>query len=77
MESDWFQSKVRVRQGDTLSPLLFNIFINGFVEKVKENGLGVKIGYDTMSVLFFVDDMVLVVNNEEELIQVVDKVKQY
>ena len=43
VESDWFESKVGVRQGDTLSPLLFNIFINGIVEKVKESGLGVKI----------------------------------
>jgi len=43
IKSDWFQSKVGVRQGDTLSLLLFNIFINGIVGKVKESGLGIKI----------------------------------
>ena len=76
VESDWFESKVGVRQGDTLSPLLFNIFINGIVENVKESGLGVKIGSETMSVLLFADDMVLV-ENEVELGHLVDKVKQY
>src|SRR3981189_2287406 len=77
VESDWFESKVGVRQGDTLSPLLFNIFINGIMEKVKDSGLGVKIGSETMSVLLFADDMVLVANNEVELGHLVDKVKQY
>ena len=56
-----------MRQGDTLSPLLFNIFINGIVEKVKEGSLGVKTGSEIMSVLLFADDMVSVANNEVEL----------
>ena len=77
VESAWFESKVGVRQGDTLSPLLFNIFINGIVDKVKESGLGVKIGRETLSVLLFADDMVLVGNNEVELGNLVNKVKQY
>ena len=58
-----------MRQGDTLSPLLFNIFINGILEKVKESGLGVRKGGDTMSVLLFADDMFLVANIEGQFLK--------
>ena len=77
VESDWFESKVGVRQGDTLSPLLFNIFINGIVETVKESGCGIKVGSDSMAILLFADDMVLVAKDEEELQHLVEKVKVY
>ena len=77
VESEWFESKVGVWQGDTLSPLLFNIFINGIVDKVKESGVGVKVGEDIVSVLLFADDMVLTANNEEDLGLLVAKVKDF
>ena len=44
---------------------------------MRDTGLGVEIGCETMSVLLFADHMVLVANNEEELGHLVDKVKQY
>ncbi len=31
VESEWFETKVGVRQGNTRLPLLLNIFINGMV----------------------------------------------
>jgi len=77
VESDWFKSKVGVRQGDTLSSLLFNIFINGIVEKVKEGGVDVKIGESVLSVLLFADDMVLLAESELELGVLVAKVKEF
>jgi hypothetical protein len=72
-----FETKVGVRQGDTLSPLLFNIFINGIVEKVKEDGGGGELGELRVTVLLFADDMVLLAESEEELEKMVGKVKEY
>ena len=77
VDSDWFESKVGVRQGDTLSPLLFNIFINGIVEKVKQSSIGVLIGDTLVSELMFADDMVLSAENEPELSVLVAKVKEF
>ena len=64
-----------MRQGDTLSPLLFNIFINGIVEPVKESGRDIKVAMDNMPVLLFADDMVLVANNEDEQQHLVEKLR--
>ena len=57
----------------TLSPLLFNVFINGIVVKVKESG----VGEEAVSVLLFADDMVLPANSEENLGHLVAKVKDF
>jgi len=76
-ESEWFSTRVGVRQGDTLSPLLFNIFINGIVERVKEGDGGVRVGEVDVPILLFADDMVLMAEGELELEQLVGKVKEY
>jgi hypothetical protein len=60
-----------------LSPLLFNIFINGIVQKVKEDGDGGELGDLRIPVLLFADDMVLMADGEEELERMVRKVKKY
>ena len=39
--TDWFGVNYGVRQGDTLSPTLFGIFVNDLVDDVKSLGLGV------------------------------------
>ena len=66
-----------VKQGDTLSPLLFNIFINGIVEMVKRKGLGAKIGEEKVTILLFADDMVLLAESEEDLNELMAEVEAY
>jgi hypothetical protein len=77
VESGWFETKVGVRQGDTLSPLLFNIFINGIVEKVKSTGFGARVGEEKVAILLFADDMVLLAESEEELRKLMKAVEEY
>jgi hypothetical protein len=76
-DSEWFDTRVGVRQGDTLSPLLFNIFINGIVEKVREDEGGVEVGEMVIPILLFADDMVLMAEGENQLEALVRKVKEY
>jgi len=73
VDSEWFETKIGLRQGDTLSPLLFNIFINGLVEKVKSTGAGARLGEEKIAILLFADDMVLLAESEEELMRVVEE----
>jgi len=76
-ESSWFESKMGVRQGDTLSPLLFNVYINGIVERVKAMGGGALVGEVRIPILMFADDMVLMAESEEELEGMMERVKDF
>jgi hypothetical protein len=78
----WYHGvNVKVRVNDvlssSLSPLLFNIFINGIVQKVKEDGDGGELGDLRIPVLLFADDMVIMADGEENLERMVRKVKEY
>jgi hypothetical protein len=63
--SSSFETKVEVRQGDTLSLLLFNIFINGIVQKSEGRWRWWRVG--GLTKLLFADDMALMTDREEEL----------
>ena len=57
-----------VRQGDTLSPILFALFINDLAESVKRANHGVPISStgDQLSVLLYSDDLVFVALRRED-----------
>lgn len=76
--SDWINVETGVRQGCVLSPLLYSIFINGLIKKLKSSGLGVKVsGEVTLECLFFADDIVLISENKENLQKLLDIVDKY
>ena len=56
MLTDWFQVTSGVKQGDTLSPTLFSIYINDLAKVLKESGIGIDVnGYEVCILLYEYD----------------------
>ena len=54
-----FECKNGVKQGGVLSPILFGIYIDEMLIKLKNSGLGCHIGHVFMGALAYADDLVL------------------
>ena len=63
----WFHTSSGVRQSDTLSLTLFNIFISDLTENIKELNLGIKIRDINLSILLYADDIADIAENEKDL----------
>ena len=48
-----------VRQGGVLSPLLFSIYVDDLLEKLKDSGIGCHIGHIFVGALGYADDLIL------------------
>ena len=67
-KSELFNVCKGVRQGCTLSPWLFNVFIDKVVREAKRDFVGgVKLPTGELGMLIFADDMVLMSDTEEGL----------
>ena len=77
MNTEWFQTLYRVRQGDNLSPTLFNIYINDLAEELKRMNLGIKMGDLHICILLYADDIVLVSEHEKNLQRMLNHVHKW
>ena len=90
MISEYFLCNIGVSQCDTLSPLLFALFINDFNQYISTAYRGLNIVqscYPSLTdedivllklfVLLYADDTIILVENEKELQLALDKVHQY
>ncbi len=67
LTTDWFPVNSGLRQGCSLSPLLFNMFVNDLALRIKSLGKGVCINDEHISLLLYADDLVLIAENEDDL----------
>ena len=65
--TDWFKVNVGLKQGCTLSPLLFNIYVNSLIEKVENEEIGIDVGSNKVSMLLYADDIVLLSESQGKL----------
>ena len=72
MFSCWFDTRFGVRQGDTLSPTLFNIFLNDLVTDIENLHCGIETDEFSHSVLCYADDIVIITENEDNMQLVLD-----
>ena len=67
-ESSRFQVKSEIRQGCSLSPWLFNIFIDRIVTEARKTSYGsVRLSTGQLEVLLFADDLVMLAETEKAL----------
>jgi hypothetical protein len=66
-----------VRQGDTLSPTLFGLFINDLAIHIKGEKCGIKIGDEEVSILLYADDIVLLSSNQYYLQHQINELRKW
>ena len=64
LTTDWFDVNSGLRQGCSLSPLLFNLYINDLALHINALGKGITLNNDKISLLMYADDIVLIAENE-------------
>jgi len=65
--SSFFENKTGLKQGDTLSPILFNLSLRKVIQSIKMVPSGIKIGEEQLNVLAYAGDIVLIGKNEIEI----------
>ena len=56
-----------VRQGCALSPIIFYVYIEKAINKIKEKALGINIRGEKICMLRFADDIALIAETEKDL----------
>ena len=75
--TNWFYSNSGVRQGDSLSPTLFSIYINDLANELNNLQLGITIDDIHLCILLYADDIALISDSEIKLQGMLDYVNNW
>ncbi len=75
--TDWFPVSTGVRQGDSLSPVLFSIFIDDLAQEIKELNCGVQVGGLEIPLLLYADDVVLLSSSRSDTQKQLDALNKW
>ncbi len=67
--SFFFENNTGLKQGDSLSPILFNLALQKVIQSIKMVPNGIKFGKEQLNVSAYADDIVLIGKNEIEIRQ--------
>ena len=65
--TDWFSISSGVKQGDSLSPTLFAMYLNDLAVEIKDLNCGINIDGFNLSILMYADDIILLASDENSL----------
>ena len=75
--TDWFNVSMGLKQGCILSPQLFNAFLNRLTQCINELHCGVKYGDNSIYMLLYADDIILIARDEHKLQRMLDTLDEY
>ena len=71
------RSEIGLRQGCTLSSLLFMIVMEELTQSLKKIGVGIKIGEDILNILLFADEVMLLTETREDMQKLLEEVGKF
>ena len=75
--SDSFNVSSGLKQGCSLSPMLFNLYLNVLAVKLKSLGCGIDIDGEVVPIILYADDIVLLAENEQDLQQLLNVLNEW
>lgn len=71
-KTDWLNVDCGLKQGCSLSPILFNFYVNDLITQISDLGLGIDIDGEKVAVLLYADDLVILSETEYDLQAILD-----
>ena len=76
-ESEIFSVQNGVRQGAVLSPLLFSIYVNELIQRLRDSGIGCWVGGSFMGIFAYADDLIILAPRRDALQKMIQISESY